>query len=199
MSRPVLIAAVVAIVGAGAVAAALAVAAGGEDVDGEFVLDQPGVYSEPITTDVVEGEPLPEATLVDAEGVERVVSEFLGQPLVINLWYSTCVPCAVELVDFAEVSAEHAGHVQFLGIDPVDDVEPMVAFAEARGVEYPLLRDPDQAFVSQLGTVAYPTTLFVSPDGTILRQTNQLSADELPEFAPTTIFRPDDTLPPPRS
>jgi peroxiredoxin len=179
MSRPVLIAAVAAVLGAGVVAGVLALAGGDEPVDGEFVLDQPGVYSEPIATDVVEGESLPDATLVDADGETRKVSEFVGQPLVINLWYSTCAPCATELVDFAEVSAEHAGHIQFLGIDPVDEVEAMVAFAEARGVDYPLLRDPDQAFVSQLGTVAYPTTLFVSPQGRIVRQTNQLSADEL--------------------
>jgi peroxiredoxin len=179
MSRPVLIGAVAAILGAGAVAGVLAIAGGDDAVDGEFVLDQPGVYAEPIVTAVVEGKPLPDATLVDPVGAARAVSEFVGRPLVINIWYSTCAPCAKELGDFAEVSSEHAGHVQFLGIDPVDGAEAMIEFAEARGVEYPLLRDPDQAFVSQLGTIGYPTTLFVSPDGIIVRQTNQLSADQL--------------------
>ena len=43
----------------------------------------------------------------------------------------------------AEVSAEHEGHIQFVGVNPQDDVATMTAFAEARGVEYPLLRDPN--------------------------------------------------------
>jgi peroxiredoxin len=179
MSRPVLFALVAAVLGAGEGEHTSHNAGGDEPVDGEFVLDQPGIYSEPIATDVVEGASLPDAALVDADGETRNVSEFVGRPLVINIWYSTCAPCAKELGDFAEVSAEHAGHVQFLGIDPVDGAQAMIEFAEARGVEYPLLRDPDQAFVSQLGTIGYPTTLFVSTDGIIVHQTNQLSADQL--------------------
>ncbi len=145
-------------------------------VDGEFVLDQPGIYSEPITTSEVAGRGLPFAELVDAAGTKRTVASFVGRPLVINLWYSTCAPCARELRDFAAVDAEFGDRVQFLGIDPQDEVESMTAFADARGVTYPLLLDADQVFATQLGTVAYPTTLFVSSEGVILHQTNEIDA-----------------------
>jgi peroxiredoxin len=171
--------AIAALFAGGAVVAVLAAFDGEPPVDGEFTLDQPGIYAEPIATSPVQGVALPDAELTDASGATRRVAEFVGRPLVINLWYSTCAPCARELRDFAAVSTEHAGHVQFLGIDPLDDIDTMTAFAEARGVDYALLRDPEQQFISQLGTVAYPTTLLVAPDGRIVFQTNEISADEL--------------------
>jgi len=148
-------------------------------VDGEFVLDEPGIYSQPVTTADVNGEPLPDVTLEDADGVEQPWAQFDGRPAVINIWYSTCPPCAKELADFAEVSAEHFGHVQFVGVNPRDDPSTMTEFGAARGVDYPLLLDPEQAFVYELGITSYPTTLFVSADGEIVHQTNAISADEL--------------------
>jgi peroxiredoxin len=89
------------------------------------------------------------------------------------------VPCARELRDFAEVSAEYDGRVQFVGVDPVDDADTMNAFAAERGVEYPLLLDSEGKFVTAVSIAAFPTTLFVSADGAILRQTNAIEADDL--------------------
>jgi peroxiredoxin len=167
---------VLGLVGVGAV---IALTDEGPDVDGEFVLDQPGVYSEPIAATPATGHTLPDVELVDASGQSVSLAEFAGTPLVVNVWYSTCAPCARELRDFAAVSAEYGDRVQFVGIDPIDNVEAMLAFAEPRGVEYPLLRDPDQRFVAEVPIVAYPTTLFVSPDGVVVRQTNAIEADQL--------------------
>ena len=161
------------------VGAVMAFADDEPDVDGEFVLDEPGIYSEPIPTTDLSGDPLPDVELLDAAGDTVSLASFVGKPLVINLWYSTCAPCARELRDFAEVDAEHAGHVQFVGINPQDDVDTMLAFAEARGVEYPLLLDSELEFASEVPIAAYPTTLFVSPEGRIVHQTNAIDADQL--------------------
>jgi peroxiredoxin len=157
----------------------MAFADGGSDVDGEFVLDEPGIYSEPVATTDLTGDPLPDVELLDADGNLVPLASFTGKPLVINLWYSTCAPCARELRDFAEVDAEHAGHIQFVGINPQDDAETMVEFAERRGVRYPLLLDSDLRFVGEVPVAAYPTTLFVSPEGRIVHQTNAIDADQL--------------------
>ena len=47
----------------------------------------------------------------------------------------------------------------------------MPRFAAERGVTYELLRDPELALADELGVVAYPVTLFVDADGTILERT----------------------------
>jgi peroxiredoxin len=165
--------------GAVAAGAVIAFTDDGPDVDGEFVLDEPGIYSEPVPTASSAGQTLPDVELVDATGASVALSSFAGTPSVINVWYSSCVPCARELRDFAEVSAEYGGRVQFVGVDPVDDADTMTAFADERGVEYPLLLDSDGEFVTAVSIAAFPTTLFVSADGRILRQTNAIEADDL--------------------
>lgn len=179
-TRRRLIAAVVGIlVGLSVVGGVLALTRDDDDVDGTFVLDQPGVYSEPVTTIDQSGEPLPDVRLSDADGQPVALQSFVGKPLVINIWYSTCVPCARELRDFADVSRELGDAVQFVGVDPVDDAAKMREFADARGVEYPLLMDSDGQLVTKADVAAFPTTLFVSPDGEIVHQTNAIEAGDL--------------------
>ena len=177
--RRLLAAAIGAVVGLCAVGAVVALTDDGDDVDGEFVLDQPGVYSEPVTTIDQSGEPLPDVELRDADGQPVALRSFTGKPLVINIWYTNCPPCARELRDFADVSRELGDSVQFVGVDPVDDADEMLAFAAERGVEYPLLLDSEGELVTRAGVAVFPTTLFVSPDGRIVRQTSAIEADDL--------------------
>jgi peroxiredoxin len=150
-------------------------------VDGDVLLDEPGVYQEPLddVNDDVTGEPLPDVALVDADGNEVRLSTYRGEPLVVNVWFSNCPPCQRELADFATVHAEVGDRVRFLGVDPFDTVEAMRRFADRRGVTYDLLRDPEQAFTTEIGVVAYPVTLFVDARGMIVRQTGAIDADQL--------------------
>jgi len=177
--RRVIAALVGVVIGLGVVGGVLALTRDDDDVDGTFVLDQPGVYSEPVTTLDQSGKPLPDVQLSDADGQPVALESFVGKPLVINIWYSTCFPCARELRDFADVSRELGDAVQFVGVDPVDDAAKMQEFADARGVEYPLLMDSDGQLVTKADVAAFPTTLFVSPDGEIVHQTNAIGAGDL--------------------
>lgn len=150
-------------------------------VDGEAVLDEPGIYQQPlddVNADVA-GELVPDTALVDVAGGEVRLSEYRGSPMVVNLWFANCPPCQRELQDFATVHAEVGDRVRFVGVDPFDTVETMQRFAAARGVEYELLRDPERTFTNEIEVVAFPVTLFVDADGRILRQTGEIDADEL--------------------
>ncbi len=149
-------------------------------IDGEFVLDEPGIFSEP--TDGLNpdtsGIALPRVELADVQGAPVVLTEYLGAPLVVNFWFSRCAPCRRELSDFATVHAELGDRVQFVGVDPFDTVEAMQRFAAERGVAYDLLLD-DGSLSDDLGIVGYPVTLFVSAEGLVLRQTGEIDADTL--------------------
>ena len=149
-------------------------------VDGEFLLDEPGVFQQPFddVNDDSTGDRLPDIALLDQHGTTVSLTEYLGQPLVVNFWFSNCPPCRRELADFAEVHAEVGDSVQFVGIDPFDTAESMVRFADERGVRYDLLLD-DGSMSNELGIVGYPITLFVDPDGQILRQTGEIDAETL--------------------
>ncbi len=131
-----------------------------------------------LTNGAVEGEPLPTAMLVDGDGNEVSTGDLVGEPLVINLWFSTCAPCAKELPAFAEVDSE-VDDVRFVGVNTQDSVAEMERFAGERGVTYDLLRDRFADFTNGIEAVAFPITLFVTSDGMIVEQTGALDADEL--------------------
>jgi peroxiredoxin len=150
-------------------------------VDGEFVLDQPGIFQQP-ADDVnpdVSGNTVPDVELLDVDGEAIRLDAYAGRPLVVNVWFTRCEPCRRELRDFAEVHSQLAGEVQFVGVDPFDTVDAMVEFATERGVTYDLLRDPEREFTNAIGIIGFPVTLFVDADGRILRQTGVIDADGL--------------------
>lgn len=131
--------------------------------------------------EVLEGELLPAAIVLDGDDNEISTQSFLGQPLVINFWFSTCIPCERELPDFAEVHDEVGDEVRFIGINTVDSVPVMERFAAERGVEYELYLDFFAELVQGAGVAAFPHTLFVTSDGVIIEQAGVLDADELRE------------------
>ena len=164
------------------VGAGYLIARSGDD-EPDAVLDNPQTV-EPfpnngLGNDVVEGDLLPVTTLFDRDDNEVLTTSLLGQPTVVNFWFSTCPPCAKELPDFAEVHSEVGDDVRFVGVNTIDSVESMERFAGERGVTYEQLRDPFAELTDAIGAVAFPVTLFVTSDGTIIEQTGVLDADQL--------------------
>lgn len=126
----------------------------------------------------MEGDAFPVVDLVGSDG-ESVTLELDGAPMVVNFWFSSCPPCARELPFFAQVADEYEGRVRFVGVNPDDSADRMREFAADRGVDYELLRDPDGDLVNALGLVGFPTTIFVSADGTIVATTGPIDDDQL--------------------
>lgn len=131
-----------------------------------------------LANDDVQGDPFPDAVFLDRDGNEITSESLLGEPLVVNLWFSSCAPCAKELPAFATVDAD-VDDVRFVGVNTIDSVEDMERFAGERGVEYELLRDNYAELADGIGAVAFPITLFVDSDGMIVDQTGPLDEGEL--------------------
>jgi peroxiredoxin len=165
---------------AGAIVWSRTVADGGPTAADDVVMDEPGEYVQPgaVTQPPVAADSLPAVELESVAG-EPVRLRSDGRPMVVNLWYSTCPPCARELADFADVHGELGDEVRFVGVDPYDTVEAMVRFAADRGVTYELLRDPGFEFTDALGVVAFPVTLLVGADGRIVGQHGPIDDGEL--------------------
>ena len=163
----------------------VALAAGDDTDDDTIVLDTPGEYQAPgiATNAPLAGAPLPDAMIEDLDGNEVSVSSLVGEPMVINVWFSACPPCKRELPAFAAVHAEYGDQVRFVGINTVDSASTTASFAADLGVTYELFRDPDGNFLVANGISAFPTTLFVSADGTVVRQrAGELSQAELTQI-----------------
>lgn len=158
---------------------------GDNDGSGDEVrLDTPGTFDEPSggipTAPQLTGEKLPDLAVRTMEGDEVQLSSLTGSPLVINLWFSTCVPCKKELPDFAEVHRELGDDVRFVGLNLQDSPERAQRFADDAGVGFEILLDPDQTVPVSLDIARFPSTLFVDESGQIVElHQGELTADEL--------------------
>ncbi len=131
------------------------------------------------TNAAVTGTRLAAADVRTADGDVLSTAALIGQPLVINYWSSTCVPCKKELPDFVTAHRELGDKIRFVGIDAYASLPSEVQFAKDRGVDYELYYDGDGRLATALGLSTQPVTLFVRADGTIMKQTGQIDLDDI--------------------
>ena len=115
-------------------------------------------------------------------------SDLIGRPLIVNFWYSTCLPCKRELPAFAAMHAKFGDQVRFVGVDTLPPSSTEEAFARDRGVKYELLYDPDGELTTEVGITTSPQTLFINAQGVIVEQTGELTEDRLEELIRTKLL-----------
>jgi len=111
---------------------------------------------------------LPDISLPCLGGGPGVDLSTLQGPLVINLWAQWCEPCRDELPYYQRLHEEGAGKVRVLGIDYLDP-QPggALALAEATGVTFPSLADPDGRLRQVWRVRGLPGVLFVDEQGRV--------------------------------
>ncbi|MGI9601625.1 MAG: redoxin domain-containing protein [Acidimicrobiales bacterium] len=126
----------------------------------------------------------------DPDGDGRLtISEFAGQPLVVNFYANWCVACDAELPHFSEVSAQTQGQVQFVGVHTQEDGGSL-DLPDEHGVNWwPIARDINGTrsggsglYDSLARTPGMPITAFYSAEGELLQVTNALDGNSLRSF-----------------
>ncbi len=126
------------------------------------------------------GDPAPDIALPNFAGETVRISDFEGQPLVVNYWASWCLPCLAEMPGFEEVYQRRRGSLEFLGINLADDPARALTVAADTGITYPLAIDEDGSSYTEFGGFAMPTTIFISSEGSVLEvYSGDLTAGEL--------------------
>lgn len=94
-------------------------------------------------------------------GRQVSLSQYAGEPVIVNFWASWCEPCQQETPLLARWHAQH-GQVVLLGLDENDTTASALKFARAKGVGYPLAFDPGMSAASAYGVIALPQTFFLN-------------------------------------
>lgn len=112
-------------------------------------------------------------TLPDLEGNEHQISEWDGKARLINFWATWCAPCRREIPLLKKTQTAHAeNNLQVIGI-AVEDLEPVIAYAEEAEFNYPVLIGQEDAMAaaeaSGIDFIGLPFTMIVAPDGQLIR------------------------------
>lgn len=111
------------------------------------------------------GQPLPAFALPDVQGKLVDSHRLLGQPLVLNLWFTTCGPCIAEMPTLNRIQREKAATgIVFLALT-FESSEKVRAFLHKQPFTYRQVAGAKQ-YCAQFAT-GYPVTLFVGRDGRI--------------------------------
>ena len=118
--------------------------------------------------------------MYDASGNAVSLSDFTGQPVVINFWATWCPPCKQELPEFEAASQELGiadddtdtdGKVRFLMVALTDGQretkDTVDAYIEENGYTFPVYYYRDYSAVTAYGISSIPMTLFIDADGNL--------------------------------
>jgi len=102
------------------------------------------------------------------DGGTRNLGSFLDeQPMLVNFWASSCVPCLKEMPLLEQASKDNAD-VTFVGVATLDRPEQAEKLAKQTGVTYPWVLDPTGEVAYAADGTSLPTTLLLSADGDVI-------------------------------
>ncbi|NQV97256.1 MAG: TlpA family protein disulfide reductase [Acidimicrobiaceae bacterium] len=129
------------------------------------------------------GTHLAEVELTTLTGGSISTKLFLGSPVVLNIWYSSCEPCRREMPVLAEAHQRYGDKIRFIGINIQDTAQIAKDFYTKYGAEFELYLDTNGRFIGATGIATAPVTLAVNADGVIIDQiAGELSANRLDEL-----------------
>jgi cytochrome c biogenesis protein CcmG, thiol:disulfide interchange protein DsbE len=112
-------------------------------------------------------------TLPTLAGAEVILSQFGGQPVLINFWATWCLPCREEMPELVRSYESHkAEGLMIIGLNLTysDTVPDVQAFVNEFNIPFPVLLDQDGAVAERLYRIpGLPTSVFINRDGTIER------------------------------
>ena len=117
------------------------------------------------------GSLLRDAKLEGLNGPSRLLADFRGRPLLINVWASWCGPCRQEM-ESLERLAWHDRNPYFAIIGISTDDYPAQAHSVLKATHATLSHfiDNDLQMETMLGATRLPLTVLVGPDGRVLQK-----------------------------
>jgi thiol-disulfide isomerase/thioredoxin len=128
-----------------------------------------GVVGAQPSEEVPIGGTLRDATLRGLNGPPRKISEFLGKPLIINIWASWCGPCRAEMASLERLAWLDESHdLTVIGISTDDYEDRAVAALRSSNATITHFIDQSLLMEKMLGASRLPLTVLVAADGRIL-------------------------------
>jgi thiol-disulfide isomerase/thioredoxin len=97
------------------------------------------------------------------------LSQWRGQPVIVNFWATWCPPCRAEMPSMERAWAQLKDEgVALIAINAGESKEEIAAFLEQVPVSFPLPMDTDMSVVQSWPMTGLPTTFVVDPEGRLV-------------------------------
>jgi peroxiredoxin len=129
------------------------------------------VLRKPPSTVINVGDPAPEFAIKDDMGTEVKLSDFRGNVVFLNFWYTTCPPCVREMPDMelvTRVFKDRKFRMVPISVDTnFDDVKK---FYEAHKLtSMPMYLDPGKNVANRYNVHKFPETYIIDGNGIVLK------------------------------
>ena len=132
-----------------------------------------------------------EFTLNDLDGNPVTLSQFGGQPVIINFWATWCGPCRIEMPHLQAAFEQHQEDgLVILALDQDEAPDDVAAFFfDEFGLTFTPLLDDGKSVSQNYGLVGtLPTSIFVNPDGEITAiHRGPMVAEQIDDYLADTI------------
>ncbi|HED33626.1 MAG TPA: TlpA family protein disulfide reductase [Gammaproteobacteria bacterium] len=127
------------------------------------------VFAEQSLTVVKKRPKAPAFRLNDMDGISHPLSDYLGQPVIINFWATWCPPCREELpsMNRAWNMIKNEG-IAMLAINVGEDEETIFSFMGDYPIDFTILLDQNAEIAEKWPMKGLPTTYVVDPEGFIV-------------------------------
>ncbi|MBQ3403943.1 MAG: redoxin domain-containing protein [Oscillospiraceae bacterium] len=133
--------------------------------------DEPQPEAQPEAEPESDLTPAPDFKVLDADGNEVRLSDFVGQPVIVNFWATWCPYCIDEMGEFEENWQKYGERVQFMMVDIADGkretVDQAKTFIEESGYGFPVYFDTELEAAMAYSLSSLPMTLCINSEGEI--------------------------------
>jgi peroxiredoxin len=127
----------------------------------------------------------PTFRLVSLDGERLELSALRGKAVVLNFWFTSCIPSCAQLPALNRLVEAHRGsdEVEFIGI-ALDDEDALRRFLADNRFRYTVASDPEGDVARLYGVSAYPTHIVIDRRGHVLGRLSggmeRMNADSIP-------------------
>jgi thiol-disulfide isomerase/thioredoxin len=134
----------------------------------DVTLDTPNELN--LKVGLAPGNLAPDFEFSDYRGGRARLSDFRGQPVVLNFWASWCAPCKAELPTMSAMLRAYEGRIAIIGVNNGESFATGKRFLDSVHAELTAFAfDPGQAVARRYALQGLPTSYFIDAQGVITR------------------------------
>lgn len=131
------------------------------------------------TTPYVDGS-APGFNLINLDGENLKLSDYLGTNVLINFWATWCPPCIEEMPAIERAYQLYQGEIVVIAVNISESEQTVRQFVEENGLTFEVMIDKNGAIERLYRIRGYPTTFLINEKGIIeVRHEGYMSEDVL--------------------